>query len=147
MTRSHRAAHRNPNRNKLLTLEERQKIDKHFYKEGQNRAQIARILKRSFGCINACVKNRTSYGTKKSPGRPRKLSKRVLMHVQRMASNLEYPLTRIQAFLRANNLAHVYISTLGRYVRKMENIERRIVEIILNLKPEEKEARVAWAEE
>ena len=64
-----------------------------------------------------------------------------------MVSSLEYPLTKIQAFMRTNNLAVVHISTLGRYVRKMENIERRKVEIILNLKPEEKEAGVAWAEE
>ena len=125
MARSHRAAHRNPNRNKLLTLDERQKIDKTFYLKGLNRAQIARIMKRSFGCINAYLKNRSSYGTKKSPGRPRKLSKRVLMHVERMASILQYSLKKIQAFLRANKLADVHISTLGRYVRKMKKIEKR----------------------
>lgn len=62
-------------RGKKLDITEINLIQKHKNLKKSNR-QIAALLGRSVNVINNYIKNQATYGTKKSPGRPRKIKPR-----------------------------------------------------------------------
>lgn len=61
---------------------------------------IARKIKGSQSVISKFLKDPENYGMKKSPGRPKKLNKRDISHILRLASNNGIGSSRIQGILK-----------------------------------------------
>jgi len=68
-------------------------------KEGLNQSQISKRINRSRNVIQKYLKEKENYGTKKSPGRPRILSKRDERKVFLMVKQNNFNSTQITANL------------------------------------------------
>lgn len=88
-------------RGKLLSEVEKTEILIH-HGYGRSNRWIARKLNRSYDVINSFFKNPDEYGTKKSPGRPQKLSGREKRRVVTAASNSMLSCAEIRNLLELN---------------------------------------------
>lgn len=128
-------------RGKKLTEYERGQIIA-LKNEGLSNREVAKRIKRSANVVDNFVKNKENYGIKKSPGRPRALSKREERAILRAASNSTHSAAAIakEAGVQTN------VRNVQRLLKMSHIISRRKLKRKLPLTQQHINARLQFAQ-
>ena len=146
MGKSTKTSGDNPRRNKCLNEYERGKIDG-LLEQHTDTLTIARIMDRSWDCINYYIHNRDTYGKLHSPGPPRKLTDRTKRHIEVLIKHKPYTLKSVQRFLESKDIARVSVPTISIFVKNLEHIKRLKMQGRLHLEKGHKLKRLEWAKQ
>lgn len=125
---------------KRLSENEKGQIEA-FFKSGMSFRKIAKEMKRSDRVVRNFLQNKSEYGTKKNPGRPRKLSNQDERRVTRAASNSTRSLAEIRRQLDLN----VSRETIRRTLHRSPHIVRAKMVKAPTLTSVHKEKRLEFA--
>lgn len=109
--------------------------------QGISNRQIAQELGRSPRVVNNFLNDPANYGTRKSTGRPSKLSERDTRRIWRKASNSVSSGKTIKDELGLN----VHQKTIFRAIKKNPNLRRRKLKKAPAIKKENKQKRIDFA--
>lgn len=125
-----------------LKLSEREKgLIEGYGDRGYGIREIARKIGRSHNVVGNFLRNKTSYGTKKHPGRPSKLSSKDKRRIIRAASNSSISLKEI----KKKNGLKVSRETIRRVIKSSPHIVRAKLKPAPYLKPAHLSARLHFA--
>lgn len=127
-------------RGKTLTDYEKGCINA-YAEDGKRVSWIAKKLKRSFYVIKSYLNNPTFYGSKKSPGRPSKVTKHDRRRILAIASNS----TKSTKEILEESGVNVHRETIRRVINASPNIVRSKMNTNPALKPHHITARLEFA--
>ena len=128
-------------RGKKLSDLERGKIQA-YYEDGHSKQWIAQKIGRSHKVIRNFLANINTYGMKKSPGRPKKLSSRSERRILAELTNSQKGVRQVRNEIAAD-VSHV---TVWRVAQNSPNVVRQSLRACPNLTDAHKQARIRFAE-
>lgn len=127
-------------RGKLLTDDEKNQCD-NLYAQNVSMREISRKLNRSLCVVQNYLHNSSTYGTKKSSGRPSSLSTRIKRQIGRIISNSHKSCASVKRDLNLN----VTRQTVFNAIKQLPFIRRQKMQCAPRLKEHHKQKRLDFA--